>query len=79
MIALGRADSVAVVDVASRQVRGYVGVGQRPWQLAITPDGTRAVVAAGNSNSISVIDIAKMAEISRIPAGNGAWGVALGQ
>src|SRR4051812_49187527 len=33
-VALGRANHVAVVDVASRQVQAYVLVGKRPWGLA---------------------------------------------
>ena len=78
VVALGRADSIAVVDVASRKVRGYVKVGDRPWHLAISPDGTRAIVANGASDSVSFVDIAAMQVTATIKAGGGPWGVALG-
>ena len=79
IVALGRADSIAVVDVPTRKVRGYVKVGDRPWHLAITPDGTRAIVANGASDSVSFVDIAAMQVTATIPAGGGPWGVALGR
>ncbi|MCJ2182649.1 PQQ-dependent catabolism-associated beta-propeller protein [Novosphingobium sp. 1949] len=78
LVALGRADAVAIVDVASATVRGYVAVGERPWHLAIEPDGRRALVANGASDTLSLVDIAAMKVIATIPAGKGPWGVALG-
>jgi len=77
LIALGRADMVAVVDVASRKVEAYIKVGARPWLLEITPDGSKAVVANGNSNDVSIIDIASRKVMATVPAGQGAWGVAI--
>jgi YVTN family beta-propeller protein len=77
IIALGRADMIAIVDVSTTSVRGYVQVGERPWHLAITPDGARAIVANGVSDSLSVVDIASMAVTATIQAGAGPWGVAL--
>ena len=33
-----------------------IPVGQRPWNMALTPDGKKLYVANGRSNSVSVID-----------------------
>jgi YVTN family beta-propeller protein len=79
VIALGRADSIALVDVASRKVKGYVKTGGRPWHLAITADGTRAVVANGTSDDVAVVDLASATVTARIPAGEGPWGVVLAE
>jgi YVTN family beta-propeller protein len=38
-------DEVSVIDVASRTVKETIQVGHDPWGIAITPDGTRALVA----------------------------------
>ena len=37
-VALGPANRVAVVDTATKKVIKYILVGQRVWQLALTPD-----------------------------------------
>ena len=57
VIALGRADHLALVDVATRTVRAYVPVGKRVWHLAISADGRRAYAANGLSDNVSVIDL----------------------
>jgi YVTN family beta-propeller protein len=75
VVALGRANHIAIVDVATRRVESYVKVGQRPWHLAITPDGARAIVANGLSDDVSIVDLstkAVVATIRRAP-GHGAW------
>ena len=55
-VGLGRANHVAVVDVASRQVKGYVLVGKRAWGLAVSRDGKRLYVANGLSDDLSIVD-----------------------
>ena len=42
-VALGPANRVAVVDAQTFQVKSYILVGQRVWQMAFTPDGTAAL------------------------------------
>jgi len=79
VIALGRADAIALVDTQTRKVRSYVKTGGRPWHLAITADGTRAVVANGTSNDVAVVDLASGKVTARIPTGEGPWGVALAE
>ena len=77
VIALGRANHIALVDVASRTVAGYVRVGGRPWHLAISPDGKHAIVANGMTDNVSVVDLASRSVIATVPAGGAPWGVAI--
>jgi PQQ-dependent catabolism-associated beta-propeller protein len=55
-VGLGRANHVAVVDVASRQVKGYVLAGRRAWGLAVSRDGKRLYVANGLSDDLTIVD-----------------------
>ena len=47
--------------------RRTIGVGQMPWQLALSSDGGTLYVANGDSNSISVISTASDTVTSTIP------------
>ena len=76
-VATGRANSVAVIDAASRKVLAMIAVGERPWGIAITPDGRQLYTANGISNDISVIDTATNKVISTIRAGDGPWGIVI--
>ena len=77
IVALGRANAIAFVDVASHAVTGYVTVGQRVWQLAIEPGGARLFTANGLTNDVSVVDVATRAVTATIPAGKAPWGVVI--
>jgi PQQ-dependent catabolism-associated beta-propeller protein len=68
-VALGRANHVAVVDVASREVIDYVLVGKRPWGLRLTADGKKLYVANGLSDDIVIIDTASNTALTSIPVG----------
>ena len=68
-VGLGRANHVAVVDVASRQVRGYVLVGKRAWGLALSRNGQTLYVANGLSDDMSIVDTAKMRAVKTLKAG----------
>ena len=50
---------VAVVDARTFEVERYLLVGQRVWNIALSPDGTRAYTTNGVSNDVSVIDRAR--------------------
>jgi len=52
-------------------------VGQRPWGVALLPDGKTAFTANGPSNDVSVIDAATHRVIKKIPAGGSPWGIAI--
>lgn len=68
-VALGRANHVAIVDVASRKIIDYVLVGKRPWGLRLTADGKKLYVANGLSDDIVIIDTASNAALTSIPVG----------
>jgi YVTN family beta-propeller protein len=54
-----------------------VEVGQRPWGIALSPDGTKLFTANGPSGDVSVVDVATNEVKSKIPVGRGPWGVAV--
>jgi len=66
-----------VIDTASHQVTATIAVGKRPWNMAITPDGTKLYVANGRSNSVSVIDTASARKVADIAVGELPWGVVI--
>jgi PQQ-dependent catabolism-associated beta-propeller protein len=68
-VALGRANHLAVVDVASRQVIDYVLVGKRPWGLRLTADEKKLYVANGLSDDLVIIDTASLRALTSIPVG----------
>lgn len=68
-VALGRANRVAFVDVATRQVRALVPVGRRAWALAVSADGSRLFVAGGLSNDLTAIDTLSAKALRTIPVG----------
>jgi PQQ-dependent catabolism-associated beta-propeller protein len=76
-VALGPANRVAVIDAQTFEVKDYLLVGQRVWQLAFNADQSRLFTTNGISNDISVIDIAELEVIKSITVGNQPWGVAV--
>jgi DNA-binding beta-propeller fold protein YncE len=52
-VALGPANRVAVFDTATYEVKDYLLVGQRVWQLGFSPDGRFLYTTNGNANDIS--------------------------
>jgi YVTN family beta-propeller protein len=75
-VSLGRAKSVAVVDVAGRTVeRSIEDVGTRPWGIGVSADGRKLYTANGPSGDVSVIDIATGKVDKQIATGGSPWGV----
>ena len=74
-VGLGRANHVAVVDVASRQVKGYVLVGKRAWGLALSRDGKRLYVANGLSDDMSIVDTGSLKATKTIKVGRVPYGI----
>lgn len=71
-VGLGRANHVAEVDVATRQVRRNILVGKRPWGLAPHPDGKILYVTNGMSDDMTLIDTAtgkalRTVAVGRVP------------
>ena len=65
------------IDVASNTVIATIEVGRRPWNMAITPDGSKLYVANGRSGSVSVIDTASYKKLADITVGELPWGVSI--
>ena len=76
-IALGPANRVAVVDAQTFEVKKYLLVGQRVWQLAFDPEERFIYSTNGVSNDISVIDVEDLKVIKSIAVGRYPWGVAV--
>jgi YVTN family beta-propeller protein len=75
-VSLGRAKSVAVIDVAGRTVeRSIEGVGTRPWGIGVSADGRTLFTANGPSGDVAVIDIATGKVTRQIATGGSPWGI----
>ena len=64
-----------VLDDITGHVERYLLVGQRVWNLALSPDGRRVYTTNGVSNDLSVIDTAGMRVVRSVPVGQAPWGV----
>jgi YVTN family beta-propeller protein len=76
-VALGPANRVAVIDAKTQEVLNYILVGQRPWHLEFSPDGSKLYVANGLTNDMTIIDTASQKAIKSVPVGRLPWGVAV--
>jgi YVTN family beta-propeller protein len=76
-ISNGGAASVSVFDVASQTITATIGVGKRPWNMALTPDGSKLYVACGRSGVVSVIDTVHNVKVADVAVGKLPWGVAI--
>jgi YVTN family beta-propeller protein len=67
--------NVSMVDAKSFELIENIPIGQRPWNMGFSQDGSKLYVASGRSGSISVIDVATRKMVSEIPVGKLPWGV----
>ena len=74
-VALGPANRVAVIDATTFKVEKYLLVGQRVWQLSLTPDEKLLFSTNGASNDVSVIDVERLRVLRSIKVGRYPWGV----
>ena len=79
-IAVSEDDSVEVIDLIEEETidRLKLNFGDKPVELALTPDGRTLVVANYDSGSLSVIDAASLFEIFRVKVGEGPTSVVMG-
>jgi YVTN family beta-propeller protein len=76
-VTLGHAAHVAVVDVPSRKVQGYILVGKRSWGITLSRDESKLFVANGFGDDVTVIDTkTRKAKIS-VPVGRIPYGIAV--
>lgn len=77
-VSLGRAKSIAIIDVATRRVARVIeDVGARPWGIGLSADGKQLYTANGPSGDVSVVDIASGKTEKRISVGGSPWGIAV--
>lgn len=78
-VACSKDDEIQSIDVATGEVleRTRVSPGDRPQELALTPDGLTLLSANTGSNSISFFDAASLARLERINVGSGPGSVAI--
>ena len=62
-------DTVSVIDTASNTVVATVAVGDRPFAVAVLPDGSRAYITNSESDTVSVIAAPSHSVIATIPVG----------
>ncbi len=74
-VALAGSDRVAIIDIRSRKVTGYLHdsapgappEGSTPNAIAISADGKRLFIAEGDNNAVVVFDLATGRQLGRIP------------
>jgi PQQ-dependent catabolism-associated beta-propeller protein len=76
-VALGRANHVAFVDVASRQVTNLVLVGKRAWNVTLDKAQKQLWVVNGLSDDVTVVDVASAKAIKSIPVGRVPYGLVI--
>jgi len=76
-VTLGHAAHVAVVDVATRKIAGYILVGKRSWGVTLSRDEQTLFVANGFGDDITIIDVKSRKATISIPVGRIPWGVVI--
>jgi YVTN family beta-propeller protein len=71
------ANTVSVVDTSTNTVTATIPVGNTPYAVAVSPDGSRAYVANQNDNTVSVIATATNTVTATIPVGNTPFAAAV--
>ena len=75
-VTTGRGKSVVIIDTVDEQGRSAaMEVGERPWGIAATSDGSMVFTANGPSNDVSFVDIPNRKVIARVKVGDRPWGV----
>jgi YVTN family beta-propeller protein len=76
-VTLGHAAHVAIVDVPTRKIAGYILVGKRSWGIALSRDESRLYVANGFGDDITIIDAKSRKALVSVPVGRIPWGVVI--
>ena len=70
-------NTVSVIATSSNTVVATVGVGDNPYGVALTPDGSHAYVDNYSDNTVSVIATSSNAVIATVAVGNSPNGIAI--
>ena len=76
-VTLGHAAHVAVVDVPTRKVQGYILVGKRSWGVTLSRDERTLFVANGFGDDVTIIDVRSRKATVSVPVGRVPWGVVI--
>ena len=68
-VALGRANYVAFVDTATREIRDYVLVGSHPRGIVLSADEKTLFVVNRVSDDLSIVDVPSRKTIKTVPVG----------
>lgn len=70
-VAISGEDAIEVIDLLSNEIVNRIRLtyGDRPGEIALTPDGKTLLVVNTGSNSVSFVDPATLLEISRLTVG----------
>lgn len=66
-------DEIEVIDVIGNEITSRIrlSIGDRPQELALTPDGSTLLSVNPGSNTVSFIDPFRLLELKRVNVGNG--------
>lgn len=70
------AGELVIIDVPSRAVTKRLPIGRSASGILVTPDGSRAYVAASGERRLAVVDLGKLEVIGHIETGGGPDGMA---
>ena len=70
-------NSVAVVDLAARELVTTIASGDQPSDIVVSPDGTTAYVTNETGNSVSMLDLVSLTKSDEIAVGSAPLGIAL--
>ena len=73
----GPANRIAVIDQKTKKLIKYLLVGQRVWQMALTPDQKTLLSTNGVSNDVSIINVEKLKVEKSVKVGRFPWGVVI--
>ena len=68
-VALGRANHVAFVDAATKEIEDYALVGSRAWGIGQSADGRFLYVANGLSDDVTVVDLETRRPVRSVATG----------
>lgn len=82
-VTTGRGGKLLKIDTTDARAQAPVlapvlaaaSVGERPWGLALSPDGTTGYTANGPGEDITVVDLRTMRVVGKIASPGGPWGI----
>jgi YVTN family beta-propeller protein len=69
IVTLGRANHIAFINAATKEIESYVLVGSRAWGVDLNGDESILFVSNGLSDDLSIIDMNTRQNIRSVPVG----------